>query len=129
MQKNTNRSMTFYLLIFMLFALLVSSLQNMMGADGPDYSQVRQYFLDGQVEYFVLKDGALDLTLKELDGNGQPKSIYYELADPDGFFESLQPLLDEQKSAGILSGYDYLPGFSGEWRIHLSSCSCRLPYL
>ncbi len=111
MQKNVNRSFTFYLLVFALFALLVANVQNMLSPDGPDYSQVRQYFLEEQVEYFVLKDADLTLTLKELGENGAKKTIYYELADPDGFFETLQPLFDQQKADGVLTGYDYRPGF------------------
>ena len=116
MQKNTNRGFAFYLILFALFAMMMSSFQNLFGRTGPDYSQVRQYFLDEQVEYFVLKDGDLTLTLEEVDEKGQEKTIYYELADPKGFFENMQPLFDRQKAEGILSGYDYLPGYeSSMW--------------
>jgi len=38
MQNTRNRGFMSYLLIFLLFAMLVSSFQSMMGGEGPDYS-------------------------------------------------------------------------------------------
>ena len=88
MQKNPNRSFTFYLILFGLFAMLMSSFQSIFGAKGPDYSQIRGYFNRGEVEYFLLDGSDLTITLKEKDENGQAKTVYYTLADPDGFMNS-----------------------------------------
>ena len=108
MQKNTNRSFVSYLLIFALIAMLMSSFQNMMGEEGPDYSQIRGYFNSNQVEYFVLEGSELTLTLTERDENGQPKKVYYTVADPEGFMASHD--FDALVLRGSLSGYDYRPG-------------------
>ena len=126
MQKNTNRSFTFYLVVFGLFALLMSSFQSMMGGEGPDDSQIRSYFVAEQVEYFTLKDGTLNLQLK-----GEEKEhISYELADPKGFMADMRPLINEQLDSGVLSGYKHLPGMENsalyEWMptlISLGMCA------
>ena len=108
MQKNTNKSFTFYLLIFGLFALLRSNFQSMMSGDGPDDSQIRSYFVAEQVEYFTLKDGSLNLQLKS---EGEEKEyVSYELADPEGFMADMRPLINEQLDSGVLTGYKHLPG-------------------
>ena len=108
MQKNPNRSFSFYLILFALFAMLMSSFQSIFGAKGPDYSQIREYFNKGEVEYFLLDGADLTITLKEKDENGQPKMIYYELADPEGFMDSYN--FDAHIANGALSGYDQKPG-------------------
>ena len=108
MQKNTNKSFTFYFLAFALLAMLLGSFQNMMGAEGPDDSQIRNYFLTRQVEYFTLKDGDLTLQMK---GEGEEKQyVRYELANPEQFMEEMRPLINEQLDAGVLKGYKHLPG-------------------
>ena len=108
MQKNVNKSFTFYLLVFALIAVLMSSFQSMMSEDGPDDSQIREYFMTGQVEYFTLKDGGLTLEMK---GEGEEKQyVRYELADPEQFMEEMRPLINEQLDSGVLKGYKHLPG-------------------
>ena len=108
MQKNANKSFMFYLVVFGLFALAMNSFQSMMAAEGPDYSQIRGYFNRGEVEYFLLDGSDLTITLKEKDENGQPKVIYYELADPEGFMDSYN--FDAHIANGALTGYDHKPG-------------------
>ena len=110
MQKNTNKSFTFYLLVFALIAMLMSSFQSMMRADGPDYSQIRGYFNQNQVEYFVLEGAELTLTLTQRDENDQPKKVYYTLADPEGFMASYDFDARVADSSRALTGYDYRPG-------------------
>ena len=108
MQKNPNRSFTFYLILFGLFAMLMSSFQSIFGAKGPDYSQIRGYFNRGEVEYFLLDGSDLTITLKEKDENGQAKTVYYTLADPEGFMNSYN--FDAHIANGALTGYDQKPG-------------------
>ena len=107
-KRNANKSFMFYLVVFGLFALLMSSFQSIMVADGPDYSQIRHYFNLKQVEYFVLEGSDLSITLKEKDENGQAKMVYYTLADPEGFMDSYN--FDAQIKDGHISGYDWKPG-------------------
>ena len=64
MPKRGNR-FTSYLLFFALAALLMSGLQNMVAGKAPDYSQIRGYFNEEQVEYFVLEGSELTITLKK----------------------------------------------------------------
>jgi len=98
-----------YLLIFLLFAMLISSFQSMMGGEGPDYSQIRGYFNTNQVEYFILEGHDLKLTLKEKDESGQPKTLYYKLADPAGFMDSydFDAMISGERG---LTGYDHKAG-------------------
>ena len=110
MQKNTNRSFVSYLLIFALIAVLMGSFQSVMGKEGPDYSQIRGYFNSNQVEYFVLEGSELTLTLTERDENGQPKKVYYTLADPEGFMASYDFDARVADGSRSLTGYDYRPG-------------------
>ena len=108
MQKNTNKSFTFYLLIFGLFALLMNSFQSMMAGKGLDYSQIQSYFSRGEVEYFVLEGSDLTITLKDLPQIEGEKTIRYTVADPKGFMASRD--FDFQVLEGSLSGYDWKPG-------------------
>ena len=109
MQRKGSRGFGFYLILFGLLAMLVSSFQNMLGAEGPDYSQIRAYFNQDQVEYFLLDGSDLTITLKEKDENGQPKKVYYTLADPEGFMASYD--FDAMTGSGTnLTGYDHKAG-------------------
>ena len=108
MQRKGNRGFGFYLILFGLLAMLVSSFQNMLSAEGPDYSQIRGYFNRCEVEYFLLDGSDLTITLKEKDENGQPKKVYYTLADPEGFMASYD--FDQMVLLEDLSGYDQKPG-------------------
>jgi len=107
MPKRTNRFTT-YLLFFALVAMLMSGFQNMVAGEGPDYSQVRDYFNQNQVDYFVLEGAELAITLKELNEDGQPKKVYYTLADPEGFMASYD--FDARMANGAMTGYDHRPG-------------------
>ena len=106
--KNVGKSFLSYLLIFSLFAMAVNSFMSMMTPEGPDYSQIRQYFNLKQVEYFVLEGSDLTITLKERDEDGNAKMVYYEVADPEGFMNSYD--FDERIKNGSMSGYDHKPG-------------------
>ena len=110
MKKGTNRGITFYLLFFLLLAMLFTSVQDMFNADAPDYSQIRGYFNNNQVEYFVLEGSELTLTLTERDENDQPKKVYYTLADPEGFMASYDFDARVADKSRALTGYDYKPG-------------------
>ena len=108
MQKNPNKSFMFYLVVFVLFALVMNSFQSMMAGDGPDDSQIRSYFVSEQVEYFTLKDSTLTLQMKS--DEEKKEYVSYELADPKGFMADMRPLINEQLDSGVLTGYKHMPG-------------------
>ena len=112
MRRFTPRDITFYILILLMFAFTVNSLQAMNASEAPDYSQIRTYFVQEQVEYFVLEGNTLSLTLR---GEGDAtSSVTYQVANPLYFYLDMRDLIDEQYAAGLLE-YDYLPGIESSW--------------
>ena len=76
------------------------------------YSKVVELLEAGQVKRFVVQDQTITMELHEPYQNKTTLST--KLADPQGFFEDMGPMLDSLVKEGTLEFYDYLPhkGFS-----------------
>ncbi|MCI8912720.1 MAG: ATP-dependent zinc metalloprotease FtsH [Lawsonibacter sp.] len=96
------------------------TLRQMERADAPTYSQIRTLFLQERVEYFILEDNTLTLTLRSQEGDAR---LIYHMADPAVFYFDLRELINEQLESGVLKGYDYPPGVEHSWWYNL------VPYL
>lgn len=71
------------------------------------YSQVVELFQQKQVSSFVVEDDTITLYLNApLNGK---TTITTALADSESFRMEMQDLFREQKEAGILSSYDFIP--------------------
>lgn len=110
MNRNGARNFTLYMSIFLIVMLVVNIFQEMQRAEGPDYSQIRTYFMQEQVEYFTVRDNTLSLQLKPASGEEKGEVLQYHLVDPTLFYLDMRELIHEQHEKGILSGYDYPAG-------------------
>ncbi len=117
MRRISPRDITLYLLVILMMAFAVTTLQQMDRDDSPDYSQIRTYFIQERVKYFSLKDNTLTLTLKEADD--KTSTVSYQLANLYVFYSDMHELIDQQLSSGVLEGYDYPPGLEGSWWYNL----------
>ena len=82
------------------------------GTDHLSYSQVVELFQKEQVKSFVVSEQTISMELHEpYEGKTE---LRCSLADPESFRQELMPLLLQQKEAGVLESYDFLPeeGFS-----------------
>ena len=122
MKRFSPRDITMYLLLLVMLVFTFSTLQQMDRADAPVYSDIRAYFLQGQVEYFTLEGKTLTLTLKG-QGDGRPSTLTYHVAEPLVFYADMHDIIDAQLASGILKGYDYPPGVESSWWYNL------IPYL
>ena len=82
------------------------------GTDSLSYSQVVELFQKEQVKSFVVSEQTISLELRN-PYNGETE-LRCPLADPESFRQEMMSLLQQQKAAGILESYDFLPekGFS-----------------
>ena len=120
MRRFGPRDITLYLLLGLMIFFAVSTLQQMDRANTPTYSQIRTLFLQERVEYFILEDNTLTLTLRSQEGDAR---LIYHMADPAVFYFDLRELINEQLESGVLKGYDYPPGVEHSWWYNL------VPYL
>ena len=121
MKRFTPRDLTLYLLLIVMVLFTFTSLQQMEQADGPDYSQIRTYFLQDRVKYFTLEDNTLTLTIRE-DGD-KTSTITYQISNPYFFYSDMRDIVNEQLADGTLEGYDYPMGIESSWWYGL------LPYI
>jgi cell division protease FtsH len=77
------------------------------------YSDVVALFRDEQVDSFTVKDELLTMNLKS-PYNGQ-SVVTYELANFSVFYYDLGDLIMEQSESGVLTSYDYPPGYETPW--------------
>ena len=76
------------------------------------YSQVRQYFLEEQVDSFTVEDDLLTLRLKETAGGG---TVRHELYDFQTFYEDLNALVEDQFDRKVITSYNYHQDHSVHW--------------
>ena len=77
MRRISPRDMVLYLLVILMMLAAVSTLMQMDQAEAPEYSDIRAYFLQRQVESFTLQDNTLTLTLRGEEGPGTGSTITY----------------------------------------------------
>lgn len=117
MRRISPRDLTLYLLVLLMMAFAVATLQQMNQEDSPDYSQIRTYFVQERVKYFTVKDNSLTLTLRDTGDN--TSTVTYHLSDFNIFYSDMHTLIDSQLASGVLEGYDYPPGLDGAWWYNL----------
>ena len=114
MRRISPRDMVLYLLVILMMLAAVSTLMQMDQAEAPEYSDIRAYFLQRQVESFTLQDNTLTLTLRGEEGPGTGSTITYQVARPDWLYQDLHDVWEEQQADGILT-YDIVPGIESTW--------------
>ncbi len=111
-----------YLLVLIAFFASIASLLQPNGAPQVEnYSEVLDLFEAGQVASFRIKDGVLSMELRE-PYNGST-SVIHRLASFEVFYADLGGLIAEQRRAGTLQPYNYVPAAKSPWILTL------LPYL
>jgi len=111
-----------YLLVLIAFFASIASLLQPRGAPQvTNYSEVLELFEAGQVASFQIKDGVLSMELRE-PYNGS-SSVSHQLANFEVFYADLGGLITEQRHAGTLQPYNYVPDAKSPWVLTL------LPYL
>ena len=121
MKRFSSRDVILYLMLLLLMIFAVNTVQQMVEADDPTYSQVRTLFEQEKVKYFVLNGNDLGLQIRE-EGD-KVSTVHYQLPDLSVFYSDLHELIDQQHESGVLEGYDYKVGIEGTWWYRM------LPYL
>ena len=100
------RSAVVYVLLILLLVWSFMAFRSSQQANFVTYSQVRSYFLNGQVTAFQVEDNQ-NLVLK-LD-NGEV--WYHRLADVELFYTDLGDVIDQQQAQGALKEFDIQPAY------------------
>ena len=120
--NNRPRQIGFYLLILVLLVGTIYSMTRQEKVPDIVYSDVVELFRTEKVESFAIDtDG--NLTLKLREPFKEVKEISYRVGTLSIFYNDLNDLILEQKEAGILTEYDYLPAWEASWWLSL------IPYL
>ncbi len=109
--------------IFILIILVATIYLLSSGSDtstGIEYSEMREQFESGNVEYFSIEDNIVYMTLREPYGGAT--TVYHELYSVSIFYEDLGDLITEQFESGQLE-YTYAPVYTTPWWISI------LPYI
>ena len=110
-----------FILIILIATIYLLSSQTASYTD-VEYSEVRRLFEQEKVDYFVVEENNLYMTLKEPDENGQT-TVSHQLANVSIFYSDLSDTITDQLERGVLSDYNYDPGWDTPWWISM------LPYL
>ena len=105
-EKRTRGVISIVVLVVLLF-VLGSWIFRAWNPQGMPYSQVLEQFQKENVSSFFVKDGVLEMTLREpLDGRYE--AIAY-LNDTNAFRQDTAELVRQQGEKGILTSYDFKP--------------------
>lgn len=105
-EKRTRSVISIVVLVVLLF-VLGSWIFHAWNPQGMPYSQVLEQFQKENVSSFFVKDGVLEMTLREpLDGRYE--AIAY-LNDTNAFRQDTAELVRQQGEKGILTSYDFKP--------------------
>ena len=115
MRKISLRDIIFYVLIFLVLAATVLTLQNMDGKNTATYADLRTLFEQERVVYFEAESDEVTLVLRDLDENGKNQTAVFPLASFNVFYNDMHELVNEQWKAGIIQDYDYPRGFVAPW--------------
>lgn len=104
------KNIGFYAAVLLILLLVVTILFSNTSEKKLKYSEVIDYFKNGQVSYFEIKDNILELSLKGSDDtSGVPEKKQFMLYSPLWFLDEVKPYIDEQIESGSLTGYDLTP--------------------
>ena len=118
-KNKRTRDMAFYVLILViLLATVFTMLPDDSSSGSYTFSDIVDLFRQERVESFVVKGDQLVLDLRDSED-----TVVYELYDVDMFNEMLGDLIDEQKTEGILTEYDYQQAWVAPWWMQM------IPYL
>ena len=109
-----------FIAIILLATIYLLSSQNKSYSE-IEYSEVCRLFEQEQVDYFVLENNTLYLTLKS-PYNGVT-TVTHKLADIGIFYNDMGDLITQQRKSGVLKNYNYDPGWSTPWWLQI------LPYV
>ena len=107
MKKLRLTSVVFYIAILALLFTWIFGLFG-GGVDNITRSQITTMIQKGEVKSFVIEGDHIYLSLYA-PHEGKTELVG-QIADPEGFLESMQATLDEQTKNGTLESYDYIPG-------------------
>ena len=110
-----------FILIILIASIYLLSSQNTSYSD-VEYSEVRRLFEQEKVDYFVVEENTVYMTLKEPDENGLT-TVSHQLANLSIFYNDLGDTITDQLERGVLSDYNYDPGWDTPWWVSI------LPYL
>ena len=104
------KSICFYAVILLALIIGVSVFFGQTSQKRMKYSEVIDYFKEGKVAQFTIKDSVLEFAFTEdiKDGKAQ-KTQTFSLYSPSWFMDEIMPYVEEQKSAGTLLWYDLVP--------------------
>ena len=108
-KNNGFRDIGFYILIFIILISVVMLLTQQTQVANPTYSEVLDYFNHEEVQSFVVEGNVLTIVLKD------DTVLTHELLDVGIFYTDLSDTIKQQKADGILTDYDYKPGFETPW--------------
>ena len=101
--KNKARDLGFYALILVILLAIIFTMGRDTKAKEIGYSELRDLFLQEQVDSFDAVENIINAKLK--DGT----EVTCELSTISIFYNELNELVAQQKDAGILSEYNYPP--------------------
>ena len=102
MKKNKPFGVIFYIVIVALLLWMVLGIFDIGGSNLTE-SQIVEYFRNGEVKSFEVKDGRITLEFH----NPETKKVTADLADVTAFRQEMSDLIKEQSEAGILQSYDF----------------------
>ena len=107
MNEKRTRSIVPIVILLVLLFFLGSWIFRAWNPQGLPYSQVLEQFQKENVSSFTVKDGKLEMTLREpLDGRYE--AIAY-LDDTNAFRQDTAELVRQQDEKGIITSYDFKP--------------------
>ena len=106
MKKKSIFPIIIYMVVLVVVFTLILSLFT-SGSGDLTYSQVLEQFRNENVTSFEVNGDVIKLNLREpVEGK---KTLSHKLADPDGFRQEMQPLLQSQSESGVLIWYNFTP--------------------
>ena len=106
MKKRSLITLVIYLAVLaLLFSWVTGIFGN--GTDDVPYSKIVELLEDGQVKSFVVEEQTIWLELRN-PYNGQTQLVC-DLADPESFRQEMWDVITEQKAAGTLEAFDFVP--------------------
>jgi cell division protease FtsH len=114
-EKRSPQTIGFYVLILIIIisTLYLLNMQNTALTIEVEYSEMKRLFLDEQVEYFVVEDGNVKMSLREeYDG---ADLVTHKLYNINIFYSDLGELIDSQLESGVLTDYNYALGWQAPW--------------
>ena len=116
MKRNQASPFRALILVVCLLGLVfcVSTLlRDVRGQTAYSYADIRDFFLQEQVDLVYVEDDTLTLTLKKpVDGK---QVVRYSLYSFELFYEDFDDIIQEQYAAGILRDYEYPDSPTPSW--------------